>query len=88
MGFLKFNKSTPNQSQIIYTDNVRRRSSFSIIFNPAENESNGVGDISNHIQTFEENADLGEEMGNFITDKNGNFMIVTELGANFVYQEK
>lgn len=90
MGFLNFWKSTPNKSHIIYTDSVRRKSSFSIVVSAADsdNENNNFEEISKHIQTFEENTDRGEEIGNFITDKNGNFMVVTELGANFVYQEK
>ena len=88
MGFLNFKKAAPNQSHIIYTDNVRRKSSFSIFVSAVENENNTLGDVSKHIETFEENADPLKEIGKFITDESGSVMIVTELGANFVYQEK
>ena len=88
MGFLGFNKRSPSQSHIIYTDNVRRKSSFSLIVSDSENTDTDFKEIAKHIATFEENADGAKEAGSFITDKNGTFMIVTELGANFVFQEK
>ena len=88
MGFLNFGKSaTPNQSQIIYTDNVRRKSSFSILVSAGKNETTDLTDISKQIDTFEENADKSKDNGNFIFDHNGNAMIFTDLGANFVFQE-
>ena len=89
MSFLGFRKSrTPSQSQIIYTDNVRRKSSFSLIVSDSENKHADMNDISKHIATFEENAKNEQEVGNVVIDKNGNFMVVTELGANFIFQER
>ena len=88
MGFLDAKKQTASQSHIIYTDNVRRKSSFSLIVSDKENKENDFKEIAKHIATFEENAESEKEAGSFITDRNGNFMIVTELGANFVFQEK
>ena len=89
MGFLNFGRSrTPSQSQIIYTDNVRRKSSFSLIVSDSENKDIDFEEISKHIATFEENASNENEIGNVIIDKNGNFMVVTELGANFIFKER
>ena len=89
MGFLGFRKSrTPSQSQIIYTDNVRRKSSFSLIVSDSENKDADIKDISKHVATFEENISNEKEIGNAIIDKNGNFMVVTELGANFIFQDR
>ena len=88
MGFLGIKKQSSSQSHIIYTDNVRRKSSFSLIVNDGENKESDFKEIAKHIATFEENSAREKGRNGFITDKNGNFMIVTELGANFVYQER
>ena len=88
MGFLKFNKPSTNQSHIIYTDNVRRKSSFSILVSSVENANGVLGDLSKHIQTFEDNADSTEAPAKFITEDSGSVLVVTELGPNFVFQDE
>ena len=88
MGFLKFGKSEPPQSHIIYTDNVRRKSSFSILVSPGNNDGTNLQDVAKKIDTFEENSERSKKDGDFLYDQNGNAMIITELGANFVYQEQ
>lgn len=88
MGCLKFNKSTPTQSQIIYTDNVRRQSSFSLTVTDKENGEVNFKDVSKHIEIFEETADNKQGLRNYIIGENGDFIVVAELGANFIFQER
>lgn len=87
MGFLNFCNSTSSQSHIIYTDNVQKKSSFSLTVTDVENKNMDFKEISKHIAAFEESFNKGTDIGSIRTGKNGNLMVVTELGANYIFQD-